>query len=175
MFRKIVDVLKEVFWLKPSPKKTKISRRKKAGKAVVKKIPVKKKIAKKKTSKGTVPLKSRGQSPSTQSPSTRGKSSSTSTAVKKPAKSTLKVIDPSLVETGVITHYFERIKVCVVQLTQGTVLIGDKLTILGPKTKFVQKVWSMQIESEDVKVAKKGQLIGLKVDKLVAVGDKVYK
>ena len=85
------------------------------------------------------------------------------------------MIDPSLVETGVITHYFERIKVCVVQLTQGTVLIGDKLTILGPKTKFVQKVWSMQIESEDVKVAKKGQLIGLKVDKLVAVGDKVYK
>ena len=33
----------------------------------------------------------------------------------------------------------------------------------------------MQIESEDVKVAKKGQLIGLKVDKIVAVGDKVYK
>ena len=62
-----------------------------------------------------------------------------------------------------------------VKLTQGTVLIGDKLTIHGPKTKFVQKVWSMQIESEDVKVAKKGQLIGIKVDKLVAVGDKVYK
>ena len=33
----------------------------------------------------------------------------------------------------------------------------------------------LQIESEDVKVAKKGQLIGLKVDKIVAVGDKVYK
>jgi hypothetical protein len=28
----------------------------------------------------------------------------------------------------------------------------------------------LQIESEDVKVAKKGQLIGLKVDKAVAVG-----
>ena len=62
-----------------------------------------------------------------------------------------------------------------VKLTQGTVLIGDKLTIQGDKTKFVQKLWSMQIESEDVKVAKKGQLIGIKVDKLVAVGDKVYK
>jgi hypothetical protein len=33
----------------------------------------------------------------------------------------------------------------------------------------------LQIESEDVKVAKKGQLIGLKVDKIVAAGDKVYK
>ncbi len=137
MFRKIVDVLKEVFWIKPSGpaarraggfsrKKHKPARRKKAGKAVVKKIP------------------------------------------KLP-------IDPSLTEAGVITHYFDRIKVCVVKLTQGTILIGDKLTILGAKTKFVQKVWSMQIESEDVKVAKKGQLIGLKVDKIVAVGDKVYK
>jgi translation initiation factor IF-2 len=93
----------------------------------------------------------------------------------KPSKSTGKTIDPSLVQVGVITHYFARIKVCVVNLSQGTVLIGDKLTILGPKTKFVQKVWSMQIESEDVKVAKKGQLIGLKVDKAVVVGDKVYK
>jgi putative protease len=60
-------------------------------------------------------------------------------------------------------------------VTKGTVLIGDKLTIIGPKTKLAQKVWSMQIESVDVKVAKKGQLIGLKVDKIVAVGDKVYK
>ena len=86
-----------------------------------------------------------------------------------------KPIDPSLAEVGVITHYFDRIKVCVVKVTQGTILIGDKLTIVGRKTKFVQKVWSMQIESEDVKVAKSGQLIGLKVDKVVAVGDKVYK
>jgi len=33
----------------------------------------------------------------------------------------------------------------------------------------------MQIESADVKVARKGQLIGIKVDKIVVVGDKVYK
>ena len=34
MFRKIVDVLKEVFWIKPSRKRKKPARRKKAGKAV---------------------------------------------------------------------------------------------------------------------------------------------
>jgi hypothetical protein len=158
MFRKIVDVLKEVFWIKPSPKKSKATRRKKAGKAVAKKSPAKKKIARK------IPK-----------PSVKPVPKLKLTAVKKPAKSAVKMIDPSLTELGVITHYFERIKVCVVKVTQGTILIGDKLTILGVKTKFVQKVWSMQIESEDVKVAKKGQLIGLKVDKLVAVGDKVYK
>ena len=135
MIRKIVDVLKEVFWIKTSRKRRKPARR--VRKAVVKKI--------------TKILKSSG------------------------AKPVVKPIDPSLAEVGVITHYFDRIKVCVVKLTQGSILIGDKLTILGVKTKFVQKVWSMQIESEDVKVAQKGQVIGLKVDKIVAVGDKVYK
>lgn len=154
MFRKFVDILKEVFWIKPSRKKQKAARRK-----TVKKSPVKKKIIKK-------VLK----------PAVKPKAKLAPDAIaKKVAKSVLKPIDPSLEQVGVITHYFERIKVCVVKLTQGSVLIGDKLTILGPKTKFVQKVWSMQIESEDVKVAKKGQLIGLKVDKIVAVGDKVYK
>jgi translation initiation factor IF-2 len=140
MFHKIVDVLKEVFWIKPSRKKSKPSRRKKAPRAVVKKSPVKKKTVK-----------------------------------TKPALKKALAIDPALAQAGIVTHYFDRIKVCVVKLTQGTILIGDKLTIQGAKTRFVQKVWSMQIESEDVKVAKKGQVIGLKVDKLVAVGDKVYK
>ena len=138
MLRKIVDVIKEVFWIKPSRQKGKPSRKK----------PVKKSAVKKK---------------------------STKKALKAPLKVKAPQLDPSLREAGIITHYFNRIQVCVVKVTQGTILIGDKLTIVGPKTKFVQKVWSMQIESEDVKVAKKGQLIGLKVDKIVAVGDKVYK
>ncbi len=84
-------------------------------------------------------------------------------------------VDPNLVQAGKMTHYFDRIKVCVVKITQGSILIGDRLTIKGAKTSFVQKVWSMQIENKDVKVARKGQLIGLKVDKPVAVGDIVYK
>ncbi len=158
MLRTIVDVLKEVFWIKPSRRKPSASRRK-----TVKKPP--KKTAKKKPAarpdqrrkpKAAAPLKGRGQAPAAKAPKAEA-------------------LDPSLVEAGSITHYFDRIKVCVVKLTHGSILIGDKLTIRGPKTKFVQKVWSMQIESEDVKVAKKGQLIGLKVDKIVAVGDKVYK
>jgi hypothetical protein len=152
MFRKIVDVLKEVFWIKPSRRKPKSTRRKP--------VPAKRKPVKK------VPRPPVRPKPKLSVPKKQAQQA---------AKSVAKTIDPSLTQAGVITHYFDRIKVCVVKLTQGTVLIGDKLTIIGPKTKFVQKVWSLQIESEDVKVAKKGQLIGLKVDKLVAVGDKVYK
>jgi len=148
MLRKIVDVLKEVFWIKPLAQKGKSARHK----------PVKKSAVKKKTVKKVLKARPKIKAP----------------AIVK-LKSAVKKVDPSLIEAGVITHYFDRIKVCVVKVTQGTVLIGDKLTIIGPKTKFIQKVWSMQIESEDVKVAKKGQLIGLKVDKVPVVGDKVYK
>ena len=156
MFRKLVDVIKEVFWIKPSRKRNKSASRKTA-----KKLSVKKKTVRK-TPKKTI------------QPKPKLFRQKVVSAKGGPASGG-KMIDPSLVQVGVITHYFDRIKVCVVKLTQGTVLIGDKLTIFGPKTKFVQKVWSLQIESEDVKVAKKGQLIGLKVDKIVAVGDKVYK
>ena len=158
MFSKIVDVLKEVFWIKPSPKRRKPLRR-----TSVKKSPVKKKTAKK-AAKPRLAVVKQPVKAAVPKPVLK--------AVKKPVKA---LIDPSLMEMGVITHYFERIKVCVVKLTHGTVLIGDKLTIIGPKTKFVQKLWSMQIESEDVKIAKKGQLIGIKVEKPVVVGDKVYK
>ena len=85
------------------------------------------------------------------------------------------LIDPNLKQTGEITHYFDRIKVGVVKITQGTILIGDRLTIKTKAGVFTQKVWSMQVESQDVKVAKKGQLIGLKIEKPVAAGDVVYK
>jgi hypothetical protein len=166
MLRKIVDVLKEVFWIKtPTARRAAGSSRKRSKsslKKTVKKTSVKKKIVKKAVKEASKPVKA------TAKPNKLP-------AAKKQAKNVAKVIDPSLVQVGEITHYFDRIKVCVVKLTQGSILIGDKLSIIGDKTKFVQKVWSMQIESEDVKVAKKGQIIGLKVDKLVAVGDKVYK
>ncbi len=155
MFRKLVDVLKEVFWIKPSRKKLSPARRKS-----VKKIPAKKKTVKKVLKPKIQPKLKIKAKPA---------------VAKKTSKLVANIIDPSLAEVGIITHYFDRIKVSVVKLTKGTILIGDKLTILGDKTKFVQKVWSMQIESEDVKVAKKGQIIGIKVDKLVVVGDKVYK
>jgi hypothetical protein len=159
ILKKLSDVLKEVFWIKSSRSKKTTQRSKKSVKKTVKKAVKKQKLLKlKKAPDVKKPLK----------------------VVKPPkAPKTPKVkapqIDSNLVKTGEVTHYFERIKVCVVKITHGTVLIGDKLTIVGKKSKFIQKVWSMQIESEDVKIAKKGQLIGLKVDKPIEVGDVVYK
>ncbi len=160
MFEKIVDVLKEVFWLKkPAKQRKSAGHRKKTAKKTVRKpkarpkpAPVPKPPAKRVVVKSTPKPKPL-----------------------KPPKVLKTVIDPSLVPVGEITHYFDRIKVGVVKINQGTILIGDRLTIAAKPSPFFQKVWSMQIESQDVKVAKKGQLIGLKIDKPVSVGDIVYK
>ena len=146
--------MKEVFWIKTSSKK----KRSKPKKKTVKKLL-------KKTIKKT-PLKAKP------APILKLKPVKIPKVVKQPKALQ---IDPQLVNIGEITHYFDRIKVCVVKINQGTVLVGDKLTIVGKSSKFIQKVWSMQIESVDVKVAKKGQLIGLKIDKPATVGDIVYK
>ena len=163
ILRKLSDVIKEVFWIKPSSKKKSTKKRSKKIFRKVVKTPVRKaKPVSKKTKPKIKPL---ARSVTNQKP------------VKILAIKKAKVVelDPNLVKVGEITHYFDRIKVCVVKINQGSILIGDKLTIVGEKSKLVQKVWSMQIESQDVKVAKKGQLIGLKIDKPATVGDIVYK
>ncbi len=74
-----------------------------------------------------------------------------------------------------MTHYFGKIGVCVLSVTGKGLVINDRIHIRGVSTDLKQTVRSMQVESLDVKVARKGQLVGLKVDKIVKVGDKVYK
>ena len=62
-----------------------------------------------------------------------------------------------------------------VKVVKDKIVVGDQVLILGKKTKFKQKVESLQVESVDVKVAKRGQLVGLKVKRLTRVGDLIYK
>lgn len=162
ILRKLSDVIKEVFWIKSSSKKKSL----KKSKRVVKKV-VKNPLRKiKPVSKVIKPKKQ---------PLVKPLSNKKSVKISLVKKVKVVELDPHLIKVGEITHYFDRIKVCVVKITQGTILIGDKLTVVGAKNKFIQKVWSMQIESQDVKVAKKGQSIGLKIDKPALVGDIVYK
>jgi len=75
---------------------------------------------------------------------------------------------------GKITHFFPKISVAVVELN-GTIKKGDKIKIVGHGKEFEQTVESMQIEHEQVKEAKKGQSIGMKVDEPVREKDLVYK
>ena len=79
-----------------------------------------------------------------------------------------------LEEVGRVAHYFTRISVAVIEL-KAPLRIGDRIAIKGMTTDFEQAVDSMQIEHVDVKEAKAGDSIGLKVKERVRAGDIAYK
>jgi len=75
---------------------------------------------------------------------------------------------------GKITHFYSKISVAVVEL-KDKLSVGDKVSIEGPNTNFTQTIDSMQIEHKNIKQAKKGDSIGMKVDQKVREGDEIYK
>lgn len=75
---------------------------------------------------------------------------------------------------GEITHYFPKISVVVVKVMDHPLLIGDQIHIKG-SVEFSQKVESLQVESKDVRFARRGELVGLKVSQVAKPGDKVFK
>ena len=76
---------------------------------------------------------------------------------------------------GEITHFFPRIQVCVLKVNKSEIKIGDKILIRTKNGSFEQQVKSLQIESVDVRIAKKGQLVGLKLNEPAQAGDKVFR
>lgn len=75
---------------------------------------------------------------------------------------------------GKITHYYDKIGVAVVELTD-TLRSGDTIKISGHGRDFTQAVGSMQIEHEEIKEAKKKQAVGMKTDQPVKEGDEVFR
>jgi len=78
-------------------------------------------------------------------------------------------------EIGKVTDYFHKIEVAAIDITQGTLSVGDTIHIKGHTTDFTQVVESMQIEHENVQTAKAGDSIGIKVKDHVRDHDQVYK
>lgn len=77
---------------------------------------------------------------------------------------------------GKITHYFGKINVAILEITDDELNIGETIHIKGHKTDFNQVVGSMQIEHQSVAKAKKGDaVVGLKVDAVVHEHDQVFK
>lgn len=77
-------------------------------------------------------------------------------------------------KVGKITHYYNKINVAVVELLD-TLTVGDTIKISGHGTEFNQTVDSMQVEHEQIKEAKKGMAVGMRVDKEVKEGDEVFR
>ena len=75
---------------------------------------------------------------------------------------------------GEITHYFGKISVAVIKLTD-VLKVGDEIRIAGGDVDFTQKVDSIEVEREKIEQAKSGDSVGLKVEQKVRDGYKVYK
>ena len=78
-------------------------------------------------------------------------------------------------EIGRITHYFSKINVGVLELSKGTLQVGDTIHIKGHTSDFYQKVESMQLEHAPVDSAKPGEPVGIKVESPVRENDIIFK
>ena len=76
-------------------------------------------------------------------------------------------------KVGNVTHYYDKIGVAVVDIL-APIKVGDKIKITG-STEFEQELTSMQIEHENIKKAKKGDQIGLKINQPVKDKDEIFK
>lgn len=78
-------------------------------------------------------------------------------------------------EIGYVSNYFSKLSVSSVEITNGTVSVGDTLHYKGHTTDFISKVSSMQIDHKPVMQAKTGDSIGVKISEKARKGDRVYK
>ena len=76
---------------------------------------------------------------------------------------------------GEVFHFFGKIGVAAIRLTDGSLAIGDTVQIQGPTTNLEQTVDAMQIEHAAVSSADPGQEVGMKVRDRVREKDFVYK
>jgi len=93
--------------------------------------------------------------------------------VKKPLVKKIPVL-PKKSLVGVVTHFYDHIHVAVIEV-MNEIKIGDMLEFVGQDHIFKQKVVSMQIEHQQIGIAKKKQVIGMKVVQSVRDKDLVYK
>jgi putative protease len=78
-------------------------------------------------------------------------------------------------KVGKVTHFYDKIGVCVVELS-GDLAVGEKIKFVrGGEDLFEQPVESIQIEHEQKQSAAKGETVGLKVNQEVKEGAEVYK
>ncbi len=78
-------------------------------------------------------------------------------------------------KVGEVFHFYGKISVAAIRLTDSTLAIGDVVQIQGPSTNLEQPVETLQIEHVVVAQGEIGQEVGMKVRERVRQKDFVYK
>ena len=76
---------------------------------------------------------------------------------------------------GFVEHFFNKVSVAAIKITDGEIKIGDTIHIVGSHTDFTQKIDSMEIDRNPVEKVTAGDDVGIKVKDRVREHDVVYK
>ena len=76
---------------------------------------------------------------------------------------------------GVVIHYWSKIGVAGIRITDGDLKVGDTIRIKGHTTDFTQQVDSMQVDNQAVEVARPGEDVGIRVAEYTREHDEVFK
>ena len=76
---------------------------------------------------------------------------------------------------GVVIHYWGKLGVAGLKITDGELRVGDTVHIRGHTRDFTQSVESIQIENQSVELARPGDDIGVKVVEPAREHDEVFK
>ncbi|MBE9542022.1 MAG: hypothetical protein KAS98_02360 [Deltaproteobacteria bacterium] len=78
-------------------------------------------------------------------------------------------------KVGKIVKFFAKPSVAAIEVTDGTLSVGDRVKIKGHTTDFEDSIASMQEDNNPIEKATPGQMIGVKVKERVREHDIVYK
>ena len=78
-----------------------------------------------------------------------------------------------MVQIGKIVHWFDKINVAVIKLSAG-LKVGDKVKVGDSDGAFEQEIKSMQVDHKEIKSAKSGDEVGIKLDKKTHRNANVY-
>jgi putative protease len=74
---------------------------------------------------------------------------------------------------GKVVHYYDKIGVAIIDLND-TLRLGDQVTFKKGAEETPATIESIQIERTDVDTAKKGDVVGVKVDEPLKEGTEVF-
>ncbi|MFH1538366.1 MAG: hypothetical protein ABIH66_05365 [bacterium] len=75
---------------------------------------------------------------------------------------------------GKVTHFFSKIGVAAIEITDGELKVGDTIRIKGASTDFQQPVDSMQLDNAAIEKAVPGNSVGIKATDAARKNDAVY-
>ena len=78
-------------------------------------------------------------------------------------------------QVGKVIKFFGKIGVAAIQLSEGSLKVGDTIHIVGHTTDVTLTVDSMQVENQSVAEAGIGADVGIKITDRVREHDVVYK